>query len=197
MLSDETIEHIRLKFNNQLPEDFLQELKKNAQLVKLKKGEILFSNHAKQNRTFVIISGSLVRFITTPEGEDRAAMFHTETFFSMIGNNFSEIEDSNLAYYVKANENVQLIEFKLDFAIRCIEKYPFLAKTNFLNSLHYFQTHYLIQNHLIALSSLDFFQWFLKHYGMIFSRFQSQDIASFMGVTPAWFSKLKRKANQK
>lgn len=61
----------------------------------------------------------------------------------------------------------------------------------------YFETNHLIQNHLLALSSLDFFQWFLTHYGSIFKRFQSQDIASFMGITPAWFSKLKRKTNQK
>lgn len=124
-------------------------------------------------------------------------MFHTETFFPMIGNNFTDIEDPNLAYYIKANESAQLVEFKLNFAVTCIEKYPFLAKTNFLNTLQYFQAHYLIQNHLTALSSLDFFQWFLKNYGSIFIRFQSQDIASFMGITPEWFSKLQRKANQK
>lgn len=115
----------------------------------------------------------------------------------MIGNNFAEIESSNLAYYTKANENAQLVEFNRDFAVCSIEKYPLLAKMTFLNMLSYFQTHHLIQNHLIALSSLDFFQWFLKHYGFIFGRFQSQDIASFMGITPAWLSKLKRKANQK
>lgn len=197
MLPDSIVELIRVKFKKQLPEEFLQELQKNAKLLELKKGEILFSNVMKRNITFVIISGSLVRFISSPEGEDRAAMFHTETFFPMIGNNFAEIQDSSLTYYIKANENTKLVEFKLDFAVSCIEKYPFLAKTNFLNTLQYFQTHYLIQNHLIALSSLDFFQWFLTHYGSIFNRFQSQDIASFMGITPAWFSKLKRKANKK
>lgn len=81
MLPNDIIEFIRLKFKKQLPEEFLQELQKNAQLLELKKGEILFSNHVKQNRTFVIIGGSMVRFIITPEGEDRATMFHTETFF--------------------------------------------------------------------------------------------------------------------
>lgn len=197
MLSDGTLELIRLKFKMQLPEEFLLELQKNAKLIEVKKGEILFSNHVKQNRTFVVISGSLVRFIITPEGEDRATMFHTESFFSMIGNNFAEIEDANLAYFIKANEKAQLVEFKRDFAVSCIEKYPFIAKMTFLNMLGYFQTQHLIQNHLIALSNLDFFQWFLKNYGFIYGRFQSQDIASFMGITPAWFSKLKRKAKHK
>jgi hypothetical protein len=197
MLSAETIEFIKTKFEKQLPEEFLLELQKNAKLVELKKGEILFSNHIKRNLTFVIICGSLVRFIITPKGEDRATLFHTETFFPMIGNNFDETEDVNLAYYIKANENAQLIEFKRDFAVNCIERYPFLAKTSFLNSIGYFQIHHSLQNHLIALSSLDFFQWFLKHYAFIFARFQSQDIASFMGITPAWFSKLKRKVNKR
>lgn len=193
MLPNGIIEHIRMKFKNQLPEEFLQELQKNAQFVILKKGEILFSNHTKQNHTFVLIEGSLLRFIITPQGDDRATMFHTETFFPMIGNSFTEKESSDLAYYIKANENAQLVEFKRDFAVSCIEKYPFLAKLTFLNTIEYLQTHHLIQNHLIALSSLDFFQWFLKHYSFIFRHFQSQDIASFMGITPAWYSKLKRK----
>lgn len=197
MLPDSIIEQIRVKFKNQLPEEFLQELKINARLVELKKGDILFSDHAKENLTFVVIRGSLVRFVTTPGGDDRATLFHTETFFPMIGNNFAEMDGSDLTYFTKANEDAQLIEFKRDFAVSCIQKYPFLAKITFLNTMSYFQTHHLIQNHLVALSNLDFFQWFLKHYFFIFKRFQSQDIASFMGITPAWFSKLKRKANQK
>ncbi|TCQ96687.1 CRP-like cAMP-binding protein [Sphingobacterium sp. JUb20] len=196
MLPEGIIDQIRLKFKHQLPEEFLEELQKNALLIELKKGEILFSDQAKRNRVFVIIDGSLVRFIVTPEGANRATMFHTEALFPMIGNNFENVEGSNLSYYIKANENAKLIEFKRDFALHCIEKYPFLAKTSFMNMIDYFQTHHIIQNHLIALSSIDFFQWFLMQYGFIFKRFQSQDIASFMGITPEWFSKLKRKANK-
>lgn len=193
MLPNGIIELIRLKFKNQLPEEFLEELQNNAQLIKLKKGELLFSNHTKKNQTFVIIEGSLLRFITTPRGEDRATMFHTETFFPMIGSSFTEKESSDLAYFVKANENSKLVEFNRDFAISSIEKYPFLAKITFLNTIEYLQTHHLIQNHLIALPSIDFFQWFMKHYSFIFGQFQSQDIASFMGISPAWLSKLKRR----
>ncbi|OXA77421.1 cAMP-binding domain of CRP or a regulatory subunit of cAMP-dependent protein kinases [Flavobacterium aquidurense] len=197
MLPNGIIEPIRLKFKNQLPEEFLEELQNNAQFIKLKKGEILFSNYTKKNQTFVIIEGSLVRFITTPQGEDRATMFHTETFFPMIGSSVTEKESSDLSYYIIANENAQLVEFNRDFAIYCVEKYSFLAKTTFLTTIEQLQTHHLIQNHLIALSSIDFFQWFLKHYSFIFGQFQSQDIASFMGITPAWFSKLKRRTIQK
>ncbi|TCD05924.1 Crp/Fnr family transcriptional regulator [Pedobacter frigidisoli] len=197
MLPDFIIELIRLKLNKRIPEDFLQDLQKNAQLVEIDKGDILFSNQAKQNRTFVIVAGSLIRFVNTPGGEDRATMFYTETFFPIVGNNFAEIKASSLAYYIRANENTKLVEFKQDFAISCIEKYPSLAKMMFLNMVDYFQIHYLIQNHLVALTSIDFFQWLMEQYGFIFMRFQSQDIASFMGITPAWFSKLKRKANQK
>ncbi|WP_316823911.1 hypothetical protein [Pedobacter miscanthi] len=195
MLPDFIIAPIRLKFNKQLPEEFLQDLQEHATLLTLKKGEILFSKQARGNKTFVIISGSLVRFISTPEGVDRASMFHTESFFPMIANNFVEKEASDLVYYIKANEDVQLVEFKQDFALESVEKFPFLAKITFQNMIHYFQTHHLIQNHLIALSSLEFFQWFLKHNAPIFQRFQSKDIASFMGITPAWLSKLKRKVN--
>ncbi|QQD12664.1 Crp/Fnr family transcriptional regulator [Sphingobacterium sp. UDSM-2020] len=197
MLSEEIIDQIRLKFKNQLDEEFLEELQKNALLTELRKGEILFSEQAKRNRIFVLINGSLVRFIVTPEGANRATMFHTETLFPMIGNNFENIAGSDLSYYIKANEYAKLIEFTRDFALYCIEKYPFIAKTSFMNMIDYFQTHHIIQNHLTALSSFEFFQWFLMQYGFIFKRFHSQDIASFMGITPEWFSKLKRKANKK
>jgi len=197
MLPNAIIDLIQLKFERQLPEGFLHELQENALYTTLKKGEQLFSNQGRKNKTYVILTGSLVRFIVTPEGEERATMFHTESFFPMIANNSINGESSDLAYYFKANEDAGLMEFSQDFALQCIEKHPILARITFQNMIHYFQTHHLIQNHLIALSSIDFFRWFLRNNGAVFHRFQSQDIASFMGITPAWFSKLKRKINQK
>lgn len=61
----------------------------------------------------------------------------------------------------------------------------------------YIQTLNQLQNHSIGLTSQAFLEWLLEHYSFLFQRFQSKDIANFMGITPTWLSRLKQKVYKK
>ncbi|MDO5609114.1 MAG: hypothetical protein Q4G08_11735 [Capnocytophaga sp.] len=196
MLNQEQYE----RFISHLPKDistsFKEAVKEEANFIVLKKGEILFDEYTKNNKGYLILKGSCVRCIITPNGDEKVVFFHTEDFIPIIGNAYVRSENSIVSYSLKANENTEVVEIDISIQefIKTDTAYIQFATQN---ALRFFAIQNQIQNHLIGLSSEDFFQWLIKEYSFIFQRFQSKDIASFMGVTPTWLSLLKRKVTQK
>ncbi|MEO0572184.1 MAG: hypothetical protein AAF039_10810 [Bacteroidota bacterium] len=58
---------------------------------------------------------------------------------------------------------------------------------------HYFE----IRNNFLALSPIDFLGYLETNYPDIPNRISSQKLASFMGLTPEWLSKLKKRKQSK
>lgn len=188
------------RFISLMPEDvsisFKEAVKEKARFIVLKKGETLFDEHSKNNKSYYILKGSCVRYIITPSGDEKAIFFHTEDFLPIIGNVYVRSQNSSVSYLIKANENTEVLEIDLSIQefIKTDTVYIQFASQN---ALLFFSIQNQIQNHLIGLSKEDFFQWLMKEYRFIFQRFHSKDIASFMGVTPTWLSLLKRKLAKK
>ncbi|MFV0483369.1 MAG: Crp/Fnr family transcriptional regulator, partial [Bacteroidales bacterium] len=161
------------------------------------KGETLFDEKQLDNKLFYITKGSCVRFIVTPQGNERAIMFHTESFIPVIGNMYLNSDNSWVSYSLKANETTELIEFRSDFGYEWQQKDKVFSLFLLQRSAEFLSTINQLQNHLIGLDSETFYQWLIEKYPFILQRFMSKDIASFMGVTPVWLSNIKRKILEK
>ena len=196
MLPAFVLDLFREYYKQDITLDFLNEIGKVAQYLEISKGEILFSDKDPQ-KTFLIISGSLVQLVITPEGEEKAIMFHTESFLPFSGSIFFGKAESSVHYFVRANEDIKTVVIPYSFVIEALNKYPFFAQKIHLNTLLYIQTLNQLQNHSIGLTSQAFLEWLLEHYSFLFQRFQSKDIANFMGITPTWLSRLKQKVYKK
>lgn len=195
MLPPNILQKFNEYYKNDIRQDFLNEIEATAKYVEVPKGEILFSaGNTKQ--IFLIISGSLVEFVVTPDGGEKAIMFHTENFLPFTGNSFIGIDHSSVNHFAKVNEDIKAVVIPYDFVSNAILKYPFYAKQVYQNTLLYIQSLIQFQNHLTGLTSLEFLKWLLEHYGFLFQRFQSKDIASFMGITPTWLSSLKHNTSK-
>jgi len=185
------------RFISLLPKDISTSLKEiireKANLVELKKGEILLKESSTDTKAYLILKGSCIRFIIKLNGDEKAIMFHTESFMPIIGNIYVGSQNSAVSYLIKANENMEVIEINTSFIFKSdlTDKayFQFAVK----NALHYFSMLNQIQNHLIGLPSEEFLKWLMNEHGFIFQRFSAKDIASFMGVTPTWLSLLKHK----
>lgn len=187
-------------FIQRLPSDinplYIDDLYQSVTVISLVKGETFIYEKEKKQKIYYILKGSCVRFIINPAGEERAVMFHTENFMSMVGNMYIDSSDSVVTYLLKANEDMLVLELDSSFGLKWIDRDHAFARYIFQTSIQYLSTINQIQNHLLGLSSEDFLRWLLKKYGFIFQRFRSMDIANFMGVTPIWLSNLKRKITQ-
>ena len=197
MLDNEQYE----RFISLLPTDISNSLKEifreKANYVVLQKGNTLISEIPKDPKIYYILKGSCVRFIVTPTGEEKAIMFHTENFIPVIGNMYVNSEDSLVSYQIQANEKTELIELNSKISYEWYVKDNAFSLFIYQRSLTFLSVINQLQNHLIGLTSEQFYEWLLKKYPFLFQRFSSKDIASFMGVTPTWLSLLKRKLSQK
>lgn len=186
---------------NLIPKNISSELKEafrnRTTFRELKKGETLFDEKQLDNKLFYITKGSCVRFIVTPQGNERAIMFHTESFIPVIGNMYLNSDNSWVSYSLKANETTELIEFRSDFGYEWQQKDKVFSLFLLQRSAEFLSTINQLQNHLIGLDSETFYQWLIEKYPFILQRFMSKDIASFMGVTPVWLSNIKRKILEK
>lgn len=196
MLPTFVLDLFREYYKQDITENFLNEIAGKAEYLEIPKGEILFSDKDPR-KTFLIISGSLVQFVITPKGEEKAIMFHTESFLPFSGNTFFGLEESSVHHFARVNEDIKVIVIPYDFIADALTKYPFFTQKFYLNTLLYIQTLNRLQNHFTGLTSLAFLEWLLEHYSFLFQRFQSKDIASFMGITPTWLSSLKQKVYKK
>lgn len=185
-------------FVEHLPNDFCESLKttfrEQACYIDLKKGDTLISEISfTKNKIYFILKGSCVRTVVTPKGDERAIMFHTDTFLPIIGNMYINSDESWVSYSIIANENTQLIEFNSSIGYEWVKKDTAFTLYIYKENIQYLSTINQLQNHLIGLSSEDLYQWLLEKYPFLFKRFLSKDIASFMGVTPVWLSNIKHK----
>lgn len=190
---DAIIEQFFSNLPENIPADFLSVVKENSHIRVLKKGEVLLEEFSQNQNAFFIIKGSFVRYIVTPRGEERAIMFHTEEFVPAIGSVHIRSENSAVNYLIKANEESTVMEVNIairDYITACKPYMDFASK----NILQVFSVQNQIQNHLLGLSTEDFYHWLVREHRFILQRFPAKDIANFMGVSPTWLSLLKKKS---
>lgn len=197
MLPDFILEQLKEFYKGEITDDFLQEISQNAQYLELEKGEILFSDKKTKSQNFLLLKGSAVRIIMTEMGQEKAVSFHTEHFLPLLGKIFISEKPSTLQYRIKINENSKIIALDFEKVLTLLKKYPSLNEKIIYNQIQYIKIINQLQEHLIGLNSENFLKWLLQEYPFIFQRFQSKDIANFMGITPVWLSNLKQKIYKK
>ncbi|MBV4238753.1 hypothetical protein LI140_02370 [Phocaeicola dorei] len=172
---------------------FIEDLKRQSRLASLNKDEVIADEYIKDRQIYYILKGSCIRYIINSKGEERAVMFHTESFMPMVGNMYVGSDGSVVSYRLKTNEKTMLLCLNRSFGEEWIRKDSVFADFIFQNAIRYLSTVNQIQNHLLGLTSEEFLKWLYSNHQTIFRRFRSKDIANFMGLTPIWLSNLKRK----
>lgn len=194
MLSDQEFALVASIFPPDTGTELLSLVRKYARISHRKRGEIIVDASTSALRSLLILSGSCIRFIITPSGEERAVAFHTESFNPMLGSFLIREEHSIINYYIKTNEPTTLMiidSFVLSTAISMDRDF---IMNSFKRRLEYTSIENQLHNHLMGLDSKSFFHWLMCHYGFLFRRFSSKDIANFMGISPTWLSLLKRES---
>ncbi|MGN0281846.1 MAG: hypothetical protein ACI4B3_06070 [Prevotella sp.] len=184
-----------------LPKDisreFVLDLKEQAKLLVLEKNEALPRMIAGREKIFYILSGSCIRYIINSSYDERAVMFHTESFMPMIGNLYIDDDKSVVRHCIRTNEKTSLLCLDQEFGRSWVNRDPVFASFIYTNAIQYLSSINQFQNHLLGLTSTELYDWLVDKYPFLFQRFLSKDIANFMGVTPVWLSNIKRKVLKK
>lgn len=184
---------LRAKFPVNDEDPFLVALEQKCIVLKLEKNELLIRYNSDNKKMFFIVSGSFIRSIITSRGEEKTVMFHTEDFLEFVKAYDTVYFHEKTNYEIKANEKSVVIAFDYDFMFQQVSKQLpllqyFTAKTEEL-----LKTIDLFRNFQLGLTSEEYLAWLYENYSFLFQRFPAQSIASFMGITPVWLSKLKAK----
>lgn len=181
---------------NKLPcadKDTMQRIEQNCFVLHIEKGEQIIKYQADNKKIFFIVSGSFIRNIITSRGEEKTIMFHTESFCEFFKSYDTIYFHRKTDYEVKANEKSVVLAFDFEFLFQHLQNDIHILRYYTHKTEELFATIDLFRNFQLGLTSEEYLQWLYEKYSFLFQRFPAQNIASFMGITPVWLSKLKAK----
>ncbi len=182
---------LRNKFPVADDHPFLAAFEKKCAVLTLEKNETLIKFQADNKKMFFIVSGSLLRNIISSQGDEKTVMFHTESFLEFMKSYDTVYFHEKTNYEIKANERSVVIAFDYDFLYQQIKQDLRLLLYFSERTEELLTTFDLFRNFQLGLTSEEYLAWLYQNYRFLFQRFPAQNIASFMGITPVWLSKLK------
>ncbi|WP_353164398.1 Crp/Fnr family transcriptional regulator [Empedobacter brevis] len=175
---------------NQAFEKLLEE---NADIITVDKNKPLIPFQSSSRTIYFVAQGSFIRNIITSRGEKKTVMFHTESFCEFFKPYDTIYFHQKTDYELIANENAVIIAIDFDRLMNDLQDNVAFLQFYIRETEKLFVTVDVFRNFQLGLTSEEYLDWLYKHYTFIFQRFPAQNIASFMGITPVWLSKLKAK----
>ncbi len=183
-----------LEGNMQLQSSELwDEMQVQSNVMSLNKNEILVNVGSKQKYAYFITSGSLAVYSFTNEGERKAIWFHFDDLFSMAAAPDSYYLNEPTKYEITALEKSTIIRFSKQSFDLWVLKYPCFNKFYIegITSGRVIVQEARVQK-LISTPE-QYYQYLSEKFPSMVSRVSSKNMAHFLGLSPEWFSKLKRR----
>ncbi|MEM9000553.1 MAG: Crp/Fnr family transcriptional regulator [Bacteroidota bacterium] len=174
-------------------EELWNEILLHAKIVDIEKGQKLVTCKSTLRRGYFIVSGSFESSIITTDGSSKTIWFYFDELFPVIVCMDSYFMGIPTMYQVTALEQSKVIVFEKEMIDAWVLKYPSFNEYYRSDLAKDFMIASEIRNHLVSRSSLDFLKYIHANYPILLSRTPSKNVAHFMGITPEWYSKLKRR----
>ncbi|MEM6318577.1 MAG: hypothetical protein AAF960_12975 [Bacteroidota bacterium] len=176
-----------------IEEDLWQAIKTNSERITVKKNEVLIPIGSRQKYVYFIASGSFIASIVTANGDKRAIWFHFDELFSIVTCPDSYFLNEATKYEVSAIEDATLLRFQKEMVDNWVLAYQSFNQF-YINDII---AEFMIMNEIRAIqlshTPLQFLSYIRKNYPTIIDSVSSKNLAHFLGVSPEWYSKLKKK----
>ncbi|MCE7991654.1 MAG: Crp/Fnr family transcriptional regulator [Roseivirga sp.] len=140
---------------------------------------------------FYILKGCLRVYMIDMSGTEHTLSLNIENWW--CGDLKSFINETPASYYIQALEDTQVLQISLANWNKLLEKVPKMEKRfrlSFQNAL-IAQNDRIIQN--ISMTAEERYLQYLEKYPHILQRVAQKHVASYLGMTPEFFSILRRK----
>lgn len=176
-----------------LSDEQFNRLMKSAIERKYKKGQFIVHEGAAVRKTHFIRKGAAIAYFIDHNGAEHLIQFAIEGWW--ISDIHSYISGANALLNVQAIEDVELYEFSFDELQQIYQSIPeiqsyFLTITQ--NAFATFQQRVL---HNLSLSAEQRYENFIQRYPKLELRFPQKLIASYLGISAEFLSKIKKRRN--
>lgn len=189
------IENLRRKIETTIPvsDELWNVIRNEWKEIHVKKGDKLVGYGELNTKVFFVLSGSLEISLILNDGSSKSVWFYLDELF-----NFAYTQDSVFLgiptkYEITVLEDSILLQGDAQVMEKTAEKFPELYRFKADGVLQDSILVNEIRNHIITLKPLDFVQYLHNNFPIFMERIPAKNIANFMGITPEWYSKLKRK----
>lgn len=191
------IQRLREKLESIIPvtDELWHQIQSEWEEISIKKGEKLVRYGELNKKVFFVASGSLEISMILNDGSAKSVWFFLDEIFNVATTQDSAFLDEPTKNEITALEDCILLKSDCKMLDETIEKYPQLYKFKSEDILSDFITMNEIRNHIITLKPLDFLKYLNTNYPSIVQRIPDKNIANVMGITPEWYSKLKKSAD--
>ncbi|MEM0931562.1 MAG: cyclic nucleotide-binding domain-containing protein [Bacteroidota bacterium] len=171
------------------------EIQLNAEIVSLKKNEILIPYGAKDKNVYVILSGCLESSLRMTSGKSHSVWFYFEHFFDVVVAMDSYFMDEPTKYQFRALESTTVVIQEKTLVDSLLERYLSFNQFFRYDIAYHLALIYEINAYRLTHAPLDFFSYLNTQYNALFYRIPANKMADFIGISPEWFSKLQRRTN--
>jgi signal-transduction protein with cAMP-binding, CBS, and nucleotidyltransferase domain len=190
------IQCLREKLESIIPitDEMWYQIQSEWEEVRVKKGEKLVRYRELNKKIYFVLSGSLEISMILNDGSAKSVWFFLDEIFNVATTQDSAFMDEPTKYEITALEDSVLLRSDCNVLEETANLYPILHKFKAEDILYNFITMNEIRNHIIAQKPLDFLKYLQANYPSILRRIPNKNLANVMGITPEWYSKLKKKA---
>ncbi|MEO0527263.1 MAG: hypothetical protein AAFZ89_08560 [Bacteroidota bacterium] len=187
------IEKVREKFERVVPmEDALWvEMQEHAKKVTLKKGEVLVPYSSNRRTVNVIVSGTFEASLISSDGDRKTVWFFFDELFDVAICMDSYYLNENTKYEITALEDSVVYQFSKKIIDKWINDFTIFNEFYRTDIVGDFILLNEIRNHMVAHTPKEFLQYLKKHFPILLNRTPSKNLATFMGITPEWLSKIR------
>ncbi|MEM7551308.1 MAG: Crp/Fnr family transcriptional regulator [Bacteroidota bacterium] len=178
-----------------LSEELKNSLEHHLSEISLKKGEVLIPYGSMDTSAYLIKSGVCVCRQISESGNTRVVWFYFPEVFEVFGAPDSFVLNQHTKYEVEAIEDSTVIKLPGKDRIELLaEKHPEINAIILSNLMVDFVTVFEARSNLLTFTPTEYLEFLHREYPAIFTTIPAKYIADFMGVTPEWYSKLKKAA---
>ena len=172
-----------------------EEMQTQSKVMTLKKNEVLVNVGSKQKYVYFVSEGSFVVYLFTQDGGRKAVWFHFDDLFSMAAAADSYYLNEPTKYEIGAMEKSTVIRFSKQSFDLWILKYP-LFNQFYIKGITYGRV--IVQEaraQRLVCSPEQYYFYLSEKFPSMVKKVSSKNMAHFLGVSPEWFSKIKKRMN--
>ncbi|MEM6629085.1 MAG: Crp/Fnr family transcriptional regulator [Bacteroidota bacterium] len=174
-------------------EDLWREIQQHGKERKINRNEVLIDFGSHYEHVYFIAQGSFMTSMISESGDKRAVWFHLDELFEMATCLDSFFLKEPTKYEIKALEDSIVLQFHKAKVDLWVQQYPAFNRLYLSDIVRDFIAVNELRAFRLANPPREFLTYLDTHYPLIKERISSKNMAHFLGVTPEWYSKMKKK----